>query len=252
MSAADTALTDKARGLLEAHPCRGVKINHLAQVLAAARLRRLGNGDALITEGEAGDELYFLLDGSVRVQRRDSKGRMRELAVMQAPCLVGHMSLVDNSPRSASCLAEGRTVVAALDRKTYNDILTEASPRGTALRRLLLASLTRQLADANGRIQDLIDGSNSRAQAKRLEERKRREEEESRLRAEARAEAEAVEGRAMRRDVNAVEDFDVSDTDILRVAGVLNGWDVDTTGAESMKVVFTEDQKRNAKNRWTK
>ena len=56
----------------------------------------------------------------------------------------------------------------------------------------------------------------------------------------------------MRRDVNAVEDFDVSDTDILRVAGVLNGWDVDTTGAESMKVVFTEDQKRNAKNRWTK
>ena len=58
--------------------------------------------------------------------------------------------------------------------------------------------------------------------------------------------------RIRRRDVNAVEDFDVSDTDILRVAGVLNGWDVDTTGAESMKVVFTEDQKRNAKNRWTK
>jgi len=222
------ALLSQATGLMKVHPVRGVRPEHLAEVLAAATLQRLGDGDALCTEGDSGDAMYFLVDGAIRVQRRDARGKMRELAVMHPPTLVGHMSLVDHSPRSASCIAQGRTVIASLDRRTYNEILTEPSPRGMALRRLLLSSLTRQLATANERIAELIDGPDQPRKAA------------------------APKGAAQRthRPADEVEDFgDVSNTDFLKVAGVLEGWSIDARGVDDMQVAYTEDQKRNPKNR---
>jgi CRP-like cAMP-binding protein len=220
------SLRDQAAGLMENHPCRGLKAEHLAEVLAAATLRRLSDGDALCVEGEPGDAMFFLIDGAIRVQRRDARGTMRELAVMTPPTLVGHMSLVDNSPRSASCIARGRTVVAALDRRTYSQILTEPSARGMALRRLLLSSLTTQLATANERIADLIDGPDpAKTAAKPASKNKSA-------------------------DRYEPEEFgDVSNTDLLKLAGVLDGWKIDSRGMNSMKVTYTEDQKRHPKNR---
>lgn len=210
-----------ASGLLETHSCRGVKPEHLAEVLEIAAAQKFRDGDAIITEGDAGDLMYFLLEGAIRIQRRDPRGKMRELAVMKAPALVGHMSLVDRSPRSASCIAMGRTVCASLDRRKYDTLLTETSARGMALRRLLLASLTKQLADANNRIRGLIEGESKRVAVPTQQQ----------------------------SSVGEVEDFDVSTTDILRVAGVLDGWDVSADGTDDMEFVYTEEQKRNPRNR---
>ena len=214
-----------ASGLLETHSCRGVKPEHLAEVLETASMQKFRDGDAIITEGDSGDLMYFLLDGGIRIQRRDPRGKMRELAVMKAPSLVGHMSLVDRSPRSASCIAMGKTVCASLDRRKYDTLLTETSARGMALRRLLLASLTKQLADANSRIRGLIEG-----EAKRVA-------------------APAAGTKQTGTGVGEVEDFDVSHTDILKVAGVLEGWDISADGTDDMEFVYTEEQKRNPRNR---
>ncbi len=237
----DSPLRAQSAALLESNPCRGVKADHLAEVLAAATLRRLGDGDPLCTEGEPGDSMFFLVDGNIRVQRRDAAGRMRELAIMKAPDLVGHMSLVDHSPRSASCVAVGRTVVASLDRRTYNNLLTEPSHRGTALRRLLLASLTRQLAGANDRIRDLIDGPEAKAGAAKAAGSRDRGHQGRDLGTGTGHKAASPNYAA------GVEDFDVSQSDLMRVAGVLDGWKVDARGADKMKVVYDEDQRRNPK-----
>ena len=144
---------------------------------------------------------------------------------MKAPSLVGHMSLVDRSPRSASCIAMGKTVCASLDRRKYDTLLTETSARGMALRRLLLASLTKQLADANSRIRGLIEGEGTRIAAP------------------------AAGTKQTGAGVGEVEDFDVSHTDILKVAGVLEGWDISADGTDDMEFVYTEEQKRNPRNR---
>lgn len=212
-------LLDHAQRLLDAHPSRGVTPRSLAAVFSSARINRLQDGHAVCTEGDPGDAMYFLMKGSVRVQRRDPKGRMRELATIQAPALFGHMALIDNSPRSASCVAVGESIIAMLDRATYNGVLNEPTTRGTALRRVLLASLTRQLVGANGRIADLI-----------------------------RPPAPKNPGAD---ETDETEDFDVTNSDIMRVSGVLDGWKLDErtlSQADDMEVVFTEDQRRNRKN----
>ena len=213
-------LLDHAQRLLDAHPSQGVTPRSLAAVFSSARINRLQDGHAVCTEGDPGDAMYFLMKGSVRVQRRDPQGSMRELATIQAPALFGQMALIDNSPRSASCVAVGESIIATLDRATYNGVLNEPTTRGTALRRVLLASLTRQLVGANGRIADLI-----------------------------RPPAPPAESAD---DEYAPEDFDVTQSEIMGVSGMLDGWKVDKSllaQSDDMEVVYSEDQLRNPKNK---
>ena len=128
---------------------------HLASAFGNVPPRRLAPGEVLCVEGEPADSLFLLLLGGVRVQRADAQGQPREVAVLAAPRLVGHLALIDGSARSATCLAEGDVGLIALERSTYERLLTEASPRAAALRRVLMTSLAAQLASANARVQAL-------------------------------------------------------------------------------------------------
>jgi len=145
-----------AARLLGALPSPGVQPADLAETLKEASFLHFPGGGALCTEGERAQGLFILVEGKVRVQRRDPNARMRKVATMRAPALVGHMALIDDSPRSASCVAVGRVSVASLDRGTVRRLLGEASSRGAAWRRLLLSSLTRQLTLGNARIRRLM------------------------------------------------------------------------------------------------
>lgn len=195
---------------LVVHPSPGVTGQSLALVLAMGSFRKLVQDEILCTEGETGDSLYVLLKGSIRVTRRDHVGRARALTTMSAPALVGHMSLVDNSPRSATCTAEGAVTVAAFDRRTYGTLVSEATPRGTAMRRVLLASLTRQLGDSNDRIKALINES---------------EDNTAQIEAVRRPES----GRSAQGGPGHHEGEEGDEADIFRIAGVLHGWKVDAS-----------------------
>ena len=242
-SGQSSVLRDQAITLLATHPVRGVRPNDLLQVLQASTLRRMSSDELLCSEGDPGDSLYFLLDGAIRVTRTDPHGRVRELAHVESPAIVGHMALIDNSPRSATCTAQGRTVVASLDRRLWNRLLSERSERGTALRRIICASLTRQLVGANGSIRKLIDASKP-AKTKP----KTRTKSPSRDLGHKTSQRPSVSSRRL----DTVEDFDASESDLMRVAGVLDGWRIDKSSlraVDRVQHVFDEDQKRNRKNR---
>jgi len=234
-----SALLSQATELLASHPVRGVKASDLARVLSACTLQRMSTGDVLCSEGDPGDAMYFLLDGAIQVSRTDPHGRVRALALIRSPAVVGHMALIDHSPRSATCAAEGRTAVASLDRRTWSRILHEPSERGMALRRVLCASLTRQLVGANRNIRDLVNGPPSKPTTRTT-------------RSTDRGHKSALDpgGNIARHDV--VEEFDASETDLVRVAGVLDGWRIDQSSlraADQLQHVFDEDQQRNRRNR---
>ena len=185
----------------------------------------LSDGDTVCVEGDQGEDLYFLIHGTVRVLKRGPSGGDKELAQVAAPALLGHMSVIDHSARSATCVAAGTCQVLALDRKTYAQLLTESSARGTALRRLLLSSLTRQLVSGNARLQAMLRGPLPG-------------EEEDVSPAKSRRPSETA--RPRRRPPG-----DVEGVDLLRTAGVLEGWQVDMEGIDSVQTYEDEDMKRS-------
>ena len=63
--------------------------------------RTLDAGEALITQGEEGQDLFLLLDGVVDVEIDGD-----EVAELGPGALIGEMALLEDAPRSADVLAE--------------------------------------------------------------------------------------------------------------------------------------------------
>lgn len=146
-----------AKRLVANHPFPGASHAALEHLMAQGQVRKLAAWEVLCEEGEPGDEMWFLLRGTVEVQRRDLTGKLRELGTIAAPALIGHMALVDRSPRSATCVAQTDLELVVLDSGVYDRLLGEGTISGSALRRLLLSSLSGQLAQANAQVRQLVE-----------------------------------------------------------------------------------------------
>ncbi len=148
-----------AARLLKLTPTPGVVSEDLADAMAECSLHSLQSEETLCWEGSAGDSMWFLLGGSMSVQREEpGTGRLRELVRVGAPSLAGHMALIDGSKRSATCVAVDELEVGELSAAQVKSLLDERSPRSTAFRRLLITTLALQLTGANRRIAHLAAG----------------------------------------------------------------------------------------------
>ncbi len=137
----------------------------LRALAALGRLRRYRKGTLIIQEGMVGDEIFFLLQGSVRAFSTDPSGREVSFKTDRAGDYFGEMAL-DGGPRSASVVAEEATVCAVVTRPQVWDQVA----REPALARILIERLigrirwtterARELAlyDVYGRLRRLLEG----------------------------------------------------------------------------------------------
>jgi len=229
-------VSDWAVRLLIGNPFPGQSQREMVEIIKTCRIQIFQDGQTILQEGEPGKDLFFLMEGDVAVLKKDTNGEERQLVVMTAPTMFGHMSLVDGSARSATCRASGKVTVAMMTRDLYQDLLSRPHPIGTNLRRLMLATLTRQLVDGNARLFGLIGGDVPMPSTK------------SAPRAKKRPDSGAPSRRAPRSKPPARE-ADVSRQDLLEMAGILNGWKVDTAGLDDLEFVETEDDRRRGGKR---
>jgi CRP/FNR family cyclic AMP-dependent transcriptional regulator len=74
----------------------------------------LSRGEHLFAEGDAGDKLYVILDGKIKLTRAAPDGRENLLSVHGPGEMFGELSLFDPSPRTASASAVTDVRLAAL------------------------------------------------------------------------------------------------------------------------------------------
>jgi CRP-like cAMP-binding protein len=149
---------DQRTGVRERGLLRSVSIFadlDAAEVAALERLtdvRDYAPGAVIVTEQEAGDALYVLVRGKVKVVLYGESGREIILSIFKAPGdFFGEMSLLDNEPRSATVLAVDDSRLLVLSRTDFQAHL-ERHPR-TALR--VLTELSRRLRRADAVIGNL-------------------------------------------------------------------------------------------------
>lgn len=145
-----------AQLLLSAHGQVDAEVSDVVAWLSSCSLRRLDAGAVVCREGDVGDELYVLLEGRVHVEKSDVNGLVRRVGEVSAPTLLGQMAMIDRAHRTATCSAATEVWLAALDRDAYRRLVRSTDPGGTALRRLLLSSLTQQLLSGNARLGELL------------------------------------------------------------------------------------------------
>ena len=97
-----SALTDAERSLLA----------------AAAAERPFGSGERIVRQGEPGESMFVLIEGSARVFIEPDT----EVATIEAGGCFGEMSLLTGDPRTASVAARGDCVVLEIAPDAFNEI----------------------------------------------------------------------------------------------------------------------------------
>ena len=89
----------------------------------------LAEGDVIFEEGDPGDSLYLVGEGSVRISKAGRGGEQETLGFIQAGNFFGEMALFDGQPRSAKATAAAPSLVASVDEHTFQHILELAPSR---------------------------------------------------------------------------------------------------------------------------
>jgi len=109
----------------------------LKAVDAALQRVQFKAGDEIMREGEAGDDMYLLQEGEVRIEARGSESKERFSTVLNAPTALGEMALVTSEPRSASVWAHSDVVCLRLDRASFDRLIKQHLAVARILTRLV-------------------------------------------------------------------------------------------------------------------
>ncbi len=115
----------------------------LERVAEIAQEHGYADGEVIAAEGELGDELHIVIDGSIRVVQ-DRDGSEVHLARRSAGEVVGELSIITEEPRVASLVAEGAVRTVGLDRRDFESMLRERPDIALAVMRMLAGRLAQE------------------------------------------------------------------------------------------------------------
>ena len=107
---------------------REFNASELVALTGQLRERKLRKGQVLFREGDGGEEMFLVREGTILVSKAVT-GRVEQVLARFGPGdFFGEMSLFDHSARSATIQAETEAALLALDRENLNR-LVEINPR---------------------------------------------------------------------------------------------------------------------------
>ncbi len=124
----------------------------LAVLNGAMEARAFSAGEAIVTEGEPGDAMYAIAQGSVAVLRQ-----AQQVATMQEGDFFGEMALLSGAPRLATVTAQGDVVALAFPRDEMAGLAAKHAGVKTALEQFFRERLLANLMRANPLLEPLSE-----------------------------------------------------------------------------------------------
>jgi CRP-like cAMP-binding protein/Fe-S-cluster-containing hydrogenase component 2/thioredoxin reductase len=100
----------------------GLIPDDLVEVLETAEVKSVRAGEAIISEGEQGIDIYVIRQGSMVVEKSIG-GRPVFLSYLPAGSYVGEMALIDGGPRTATVRAAIKSEVIRIDGAAFRRLL---------------------------------------------------------------------------------------------------------------------------------
>jgi CRP/FNR family transcriptional regulator len=123
-----------------------------AVLVPALTTRSVERGHVVFSEGDAGDRLFVVLHGKVKISRAAADGRENLLAVLGPGEMFGELSLFDPGPRTATVTAVTDAALASLDHDDLRPLLLQQP----AVAVQLLRALAQRLRRTNEAMADLV------------------------------------------------------------------------------------------------
>lgn len=140
-------------GLLTSVPLfAALGVEDAAALSRALTTRAVPRGHVVFREGDAGDRLFVILDGKVKITRAAADGRENVLSVLGPAEMFGELSLFDPGPRTATATAVTASTLASLDHDDLRPLLDTRPQLGSEF----LRALAQRLRRTNDSMADLV------------------------------------------------------------------------------------------------
>lgn len=127
----------------------GLTLQDWADIAGRAVHMHFAKGKELLAQGEAGDSLLILTEGSARVSMLTPNGREIVLAYAEPGAVLGEIALLDGEPRTASATARYAGQYLRISRAAFERFI-EQHPK-VALR--MLREMARRLRETDATIE---------------------------------------------------------------------------------------------------
>jgi CRP-like cAMP-binding protein len=102
---------------------RDLDTGELARVSEVCREQNYVSGEYIFREGEAGNRLFLIVEGEVRISREVPGSGEEALAILKPGALFGEMAVFDRSERSTDAISNGGTKVITISRSDFELLL---------------------------------------------------------------------------------------------------------------------------------
>jgi CRP/FNR family cyclic AMP-dependent transcriptional regulator len=134
---------------------RGLSTQQVEQLAQASVSHKAAAGHALINEGDRPSGLVFLLQGRVEVFKHGPDGKRQSLASIDAPTLVGEMSLITDRPASATVLTLAECEFMLLTRTQFQRLIAGDSIPAYKLVAIIAGVLAERLRKLDRKVLEL-------------------------------------------------------------------------------------------------
>lgn len=121
-----------------------------AQILIIGQRRSCKKGEILFREGDAGDGLFIVVQGSVRISKQSASGE-EALAVLEPPAFFGEMALIDFAARAADAIANEDTELFFLPLQELRSLIEAQHRIALKILYALCEVLAQRLRETNER-----------------------------------------------------------------------------------------------------
>ncbi len=152
------APNDRLKQFIQIPICRGLKESEAKAILDIAEERKARAGEDVFREGDGGDGVYLLLEGSVSITKKDKAGKAQPLAQVSDGSAVGEMSLITgDAPRSATATATTDSKLLKISSARFSKLLAQDDVAALKIVRNLAQVMARRLHLASDKMVDLMD-----------------------------------------------------------------------------------------------
>ncbi len=134
---------------------RGMKSQEIDVVAGAMREDAWWDGSVVVQQGDQKGSVYFVLEGSIRVERRLENGEIVTVGHLGPGAVFGILGVLDGAPRAATCAAQGTVRCAIMDRKDFIDLMNGSTPLAMRFQMAVLRCLARDIRSTNSRLTEL-------------------------------------------------------------------------------------------------
>ena len=150
------------------HLCRTLTRGEAEGLLEGTELLASEPGSVVIHEGADCDGIYFFLEGKAEVKRRRPDGETARLALVEAPSLLGELSLVVGGPSTATVTALTDCRLRLLRKRDFHARLVEGDLGAYKLLGAVAEVLARRVLRLNDTSLELTERAQPAAQVQDL------------------------------------------------------------------------------------